>query len=381
MADAAPGGRTPLDPPSGDRASDDLPRQTEAGGPDVGGAPSADSANPADPRPGDLYGALGVSANASLGEIKRAYHREAKRWHPDRFARADLALYARAGRRMRQLTDAYRVLSDPLTRAAYDATLRDASGIPTGPGGVASSIVGGYSGGVSVDRDAGDHATHNPNGAGQFFAALAAVVGLALLVGMAGGAASNVAMMVFSLGLVITLGVVAALFWVNSPTSRWATEIMEGEPRGFKPRPMRRRQPHDDGGVRFTTTEAAHDATDEAKAFERLVADALVTVPDEFESYMRNIVVEVEDEPSAETLRQAGVPEGFTLLGLYRGVPLHKRGMSETAPDVITIFRGPIERHCGGDPDRIREQARATTLHELAHHFGIDHDEMPDWVK
>jgi predicted Zn-dependent protease with MMP-like domain len=50
-------------------------------------------------------------------------------------------------------------------------------------------------------------------------------------------------------------------------------------------------------------------------------------------------------------------------------------------PEVITIYRRPIERYCRGDPDRIREQVRRTVLHELAHHFGIDHDAMPDWIR
>ena len=50
-------------------------------------------------------------------------------------------------------------------------------------------------------------------------------------------------------------------------------------------------------------------------------------------------------------------------------------------PEVISIYRWPLERYCGDDPNRIRAQVLATVLHELAHHFGIDHDDMPEWVK
>jgi predicted Zn-dependent protease with MMP-like domain len=32
-------------------------------------------------------------------------------------------------------------------------------------------------------------------------------------------------------------------------------------------------------------------------------------------------------------------------------------------------------------PVSVREQVRRTVLHELAHHFGIDHDAMPEWVR
>ncbi|HKB46326.1 MAG TPA: metallopeptidase family protein, partial [Ktedonobacterales bacterium] len=98
---------------------------------------------------------------------------------------------------------------------------------------------------------------------------------------------------------------------------------------------------------------------------------------------------------SAEQMRAAtGNPNGagqlagilcvilaIALLGLYHGVPLTLQGVHGAGPEYVSIYRGPIERHCHYDPDAIREQVRATVLHELAHHFGIDHDDMPDWVK
>jgi predicted Zn-dependent protease with MMP-like domain len=89
----------------------------------------------------------------------------------------------------------------------------------------------------------------------------------------------------------------------------------------------------------------------------------------------------VEQEPDEETLERVGVKEGHILLGLYQGVPLTKQGIAGGGLERITIFRQAIETYCQGDPDRIRDQVRRTVLHELAHHFGIDHDEMPIWVK
>lgn len=60
----------------------------------------------------DHYAVLGVSRNASPGEIKRAYREQAKRWHPDRPG-GDTARFQRIG-------EAYRVLSDPDLRREYD---------------------------------------------------------------------------------------------------------------------------------------------------------------------------------------------------------------------------------------------------------------------
>jgi predicted Zn-dependent protease with MMP-like domain len=111
---------------------------------------------------------------------------------------------------------------------------------------------------------------------------------------------------------------------------------------------------------------------DEAReiVFEQLVSDALDDVPDDIREQMTNVAVTVEDEP----------PPGQNLLGLYQGVPWGNRGpyYAGALPDKITIYRGPIERMSGGDPDRLRAQVRRTVFHEIAHHFGISDQRLVD---
>jgi len=125
------------------------------------------------------------------------------------------------------------------------------------------------------------------------------------------------------------------------------------------------------------------DACDgDLSLFEQLVEEALSTIPDEFHEKMENVLVRVQYEPGEEVMKRVGIKEGYTLLGLYEGVPLTAYGYDRVAhPEVITIFQRAIEFYCHGDPDLIREQVRHTVLHEVAHHFGIDHDEMPIWVR
>ncbi len=124
------------------------------------------------------------------------------------------------------------------------------------------------------------------------------------------------------------------------------------------------------------------DAQPALTPFETLVWEALASIPEEFQDRMRDVYVRVEYEPDEELLRRVGTKDGYTLLGLYQGLPLTTYGLRESAhPQTITIFQHTIERYCHGDPDRIREQVRRTVLHEVAHYFGIDHDEMPIWVK
>lgn len=107
--------------------------------------------------------------------------------------------------------------------------------------------------------------------------------------------------------------------------------------------------------------------------FETLVAEALAEIPERILGYLDNVAITVQPWPSSAQLRRSQVGPGYTLFGLYEGIPLTRRGAhyNLVAPDRITIFQGPIEQHCH-TPQAIREQVRKTVIHELAHHFGFD---------
>src|SRR5258706_6652328 len=78
--------------------------------------------------------------------------------------------------------------------------------------------------------------------------------------------------------------------------------------------------------------------------FERLVAEALDSLPERFADLLDNVVVVVEEEPSASDLDVMEDEHG-ELLGLYRGTPMTRRTHdSFRLPDQIAIFRGPILR-------------------------------------
>jgi predicted Zn-dependent protease with MMP-like domain len=127
---------------------------------------------------------------------------------------------------------------------------------------------------------------------------------------------------------------------------------------------------------------AAPGPQKEPGPFETLVHEALASIPAALQTKMENVMVRVVYEPDTETLTRVGVEAGHTLLGLYEGVPLTVYGRdSMPYPELITIFQRPIEEYCQHDPERICAQVRATVLHEVAHHFGLGHAEMPIWLK
>ena len=106
--------------------------------------------------------------------------------------------------------------------------------------------------------------------------------------------------------------------------------------------------------------------------FEWLVARAVAALPEEFTTKLGNIAVVVEDWPTPGQLASVGLKRGQSLLGLYEGVPLTKRGShyGMVAPDKITIFQQPIEAKCRYNT-RITAEIQSVIQHEIAHHFGI----------
>jgi predicted Zn-dependent protease with MMP-like domain len=102
--------------------------------------------------------------------------------------------------------------------------------------------------------------------------------------------------------------------------------------------------------------------------FEDSVEAAVETLPDDLREAMSNVAIVVEDEP----------PAGQPLLGLYEGIPLTARTSwyAGAAPDKISIYRGPLERLYGHDPELLQRMIRRVVLHEIAHHFGISDERL-----
>lgn len=72
----------------------------------------------------DHYALLGVPRSVTRAELRRAYRLLALQLHPDRAGYGSTVMFQR-------IAEAYRVLSDPITRADYDRQLRDAEAPPS----------------------------------------------------------------------------------------------------------------------------------------------------------------------------------------------------------------------------------------------------------
>lgn len=110
------------------------------------------------------------------------------------------------------------------------------------------------------------------------------------------------------------------------------------------------------------------------KRFAAVVCDAIDTLPAEIKRHLENVVVDVEDEPSDEFLRDAGftdeeIEDGESLYGYF--MPFDGVAATEMLenPNRILIFKNPLEEDFPNRRDLLIE-IRKTVVHEIAHHFG-----------
>ncbi len=107
-----------------------------------------------------------------------------------------------------------------------------------------------------------------------------------------------------------------------------------------------------------------------AEEFEKLVVDELDLLPDDMVDGLENLVFVTEDRPEDGSL---------DLLGLYEGVALTERGNYGFGelPDRIVIYREPL-LEISADLAELKDQIHVTLVHEIAHFYGIDDNELHD---
>lgn len=111
--------------------------------------------------------------------------------------------------------------------------------------------------------------------------------------------------------------------------------------------------------------------------FEKIVAAGIDAIPNKFLKKISNVAIVIEDKPTSKQLKALKIRQNWTLFGLYEGVPQTKRdsGYNAVLPDKITIFKKPMEEAANNKKDLI-EIVKNTVWHEIAHHFGMNENEV-----
>jgi predicted Zn-dependent protease with MMP-like domain len=105
--------------------------------------------------------------------------------------------------------------------------------------------------------------------------------------------------------------------------------------------------------------------------FEELVQRALDAIPNPFALALDDVAVVIDDEPSREQLREAGLGPEEGLYGLYEGIPRTEYAADWAfLPNKITLFSAALLEDFP-NPAELEHEVWITVIHELAHHLGI----------
>ena len=111
---------------------------------------------------------------------------------------------------------------------------------------------------------------------------------------------------------------------------------------------------------------------------EVLAYEALETIPAELRRHVGNVVIRVDDFPDEEIAAEMELESPFDLLGLYQGVSLDRKSVSD-APgglDMIFLYRRPILDYWCETGETLARLVRHVLIHEVGHHFGFSDEDM-----
>ncbi len=112
---------------------------------------------------------------------------------------------------------------------------------------------------------------------------------------------------------------------------------------------------------------------------DRLAQQAWSQMPESFRALAGDVLIRIQDFAEEDVLEDVGIADPFELTGLYVGVDLTQRSISDPAPQqtMVFLYRRPIldewiER---GDVT-LADLVAHVLVHEIGHHFGLSDEAM-----
>ncbi|NDW53079.1 metallopeptidase family protein [Aliiroseovarius sp. PrR006] len=112
---------------------------------------------------------------------------------------------------------------------------------------------------------------------------------------------------------------------------------------------------------------------------EQMALEARAHLPDPFAEPALDVGVHVAEMPDASILADHDIGDPYTLTGLYVGVPMTEKSVSDQplAMDAIWLFRRAILNELAIRPDvTLAELVNHIVVHEFAHHFGWSDEDI-----
>jgi predicted Zn-dependent protease with MMP-like domain len=110
-----------------------------------------------------------------------------------------------------------------------------------------------------------------------------------------------------------------------------------------------------------------------------LIADrAYRRIPERMRKLVDDVVIRIEEFPDDDTILEMELETEYDLLGLYSGVSLDRKSVSDSPQsiDMIFLYRRPIIDYWAESGDTLEDVIRHVLIHEIGHHFGLSDAEM-----
>jgi predicted Zn-dependent protease with MMP-like domain/Flp pilus assembly protein TadD len=105
---------------------------------------------------------------------------------------------------------------------------------------------------------------------------------------------------------------------------------------------------------------------------ERIAAAALEELPANIRARLENVPVLIDALPSEDIVADGYDPR---MLGFFQGTPMPDDGTAQPTITNIHLYKLNLERSAT-DEEHLAEEIRITVLHETAHYFGLDEDDL-----
>lgn len=111
---------------------------------------------------------------------------------------------------------------------------------------------------------------------------------------------------------------------------------------------------------------------------EAMAEEAFRRLPQNFRALCGDLVIQVDDFPTKEVVREMRLHSEFDILGLFQGIGLPFQSGSESGrmPNMIWLYRRPILDYWAEHDETLGAIITHVLVHEIGHHFGLSDDDI-----